>query len=100
MKYFLITYTFQEGSEEAWQTQIESFISNLKNDEEVGNKVTYRCLKSLKSSEYFHLATVADDATAEQLGKKEFFQKYTEQIELVSKGSVKVTPLALLCETE
>lgn len=99
MKYFLITYSFVDGTEEEWHEEIARFIEALKNDSELGDKITYKALKSTKGPEYYHLATAVDGEAAEMLGKKEFFKKYTERCEVVSKGTVTVTPLELIAST-
>jgi hypothetical protein len=100
MKQFIITYAFTEGSEEAWQAEINTFISALKNDPELQGKITYRCMKSLKGPEYYHLATVADEEVGKLLGQRDFFKHYTEETERVAGGVVTVTPLELIASTD
>jgi hypothetical protein len=99
MKYFLISYTFSEGSEEAWHQEVHAFIAALENDPEIGGNVSYTCLKSTKGPQYYHLAIPADEDTTKQLGKKDFFKHYTQETERVSGGTVTVTPLELVAGT-
>jgi hypothetical protein len=100
MKYILITYRFEEGIEADWQQEIKRFIMALQNDPELKDKITYRCLKSMKGPEYYHLATVVDDAAAKLLNQRDFFKHYTEQNEHISGGTVQVTPLDLIAATD
>lgn len=99
MKQFLITYQFTEGSESDWDQEIKRFIDALDNDPELKGRITYRCLKSTKGPEYYHLAIPVDEEATKILGQRDFFKHYTEQTELVSGGSVTVTPVEVVAET-
>ena len=46
MKYSLIKYRFQNGSEEAWHSDIAEFIAALDGDPALQGKISYRCMKS------------------------------------------------------
>ena len=61
MKQFLIKYRLKNGSEERWHQDIVRFISALDNDPALRGKISYRCMKSRGGSDYYHLATAADD---------------------------------------
>jgi len=100
MNTFLITYEFSGESEAAWHQEIATFIAALKADPELDEKVSYRCLKSAKSTRYYHLATVPDEETVKLLGSRDFFKHYTQQTELASHGTVEVIPLTLINGTE
>ena len=100
MKQFLITYRFTQGSEKDWQEEITRFITALENDPELKEKISYRCLKSTKGSEYYHLATVADEQASKLLSTRDFFKHYTEQNDLISSGSTEVIPLELIAATK
>jgi hypothetical protein len=39
-------------------------IAALENDPTLNERIGYRCMKSLEGSEYFHLATAADERAA------------------------------------
>jgi len=99
MKQFLISYRFSEGSEADWHAEINQFITALQNDPDLKGKISYRCLKSTKGPEYYHLATVVDEGVTKILSTKEFFKHYTEQTERVGGGNVTVTPLEVVAET-
>jgi len=99
MQYFLIAYTFKNGSEEAWHQQVKEFIAALENSPATAGKITYRCLKSKKSNAYYHLATAVDEESAKTLGEQAFFKAYTERTEAVAEGDVTVTPLELIAAT-
>lgn len=99
MKYFLISYRFTVGTEEDWHKEIDTFIKALNNDPELGGRISYKCLKSTKGLEYYHLATAESDEVAKKLSERDFFKHYTMETELVSRGTVKVTPLQLVAET-
>ena len=99
MKQFLISYTFSEGSEEAWQATVREFIKSIEADPELSGRITYRCLKSTKGPQYYHLAIPADEEAVKLLGERDFFKCYTAETERVSGGSVTVTPLELIAET-
>jgi hypothetical protein len=100
MKYSLIKYRFQNGSEEAWHRDVAEFISALDNDPALQGKISYRCMKSRGGNEYFHLAGVADDQAIKTLNERAFFSRYKEQTRLAAGGSVDVLPLEVVAETK
>ena len=100
MKQFLITYTFSQGSEADWRKEIDTFIAAIENDPELHGKLSYRCMKSGKGPEYFHIATVEDESVTTLLGQRDFFKHYSEKTEEVSGGNVRVMPLELIAETK
>ena len=77
MKQFLIKYRLKSGSEERWHQDIVRFISALDNDPALRGKISYRCMKARGGSDYYHLATAADDDTIKVLQAREFFLRYT-----------------------
>ena len=99
MKQFLIKYRLKSGSEERWHQDIVRFISALDNDPALRGKISYRCLKGRGGSDYYHLATGADDDAIRALQAREFFRLYTEQTKLASGGEVDVLPLEIVAET-
>jgi hypothetical protein len=56
-------------------------------------------LKGRGGSDYYHLATAADDDAVRTLQAREFFRLYTEQTKLASGGEVEVLPLEIVAET-
>ena len=100
MKYFLIKYQFKTGgSEEQWHRDIAAFISAIDSDPALRGKITYRCMKARGSSDYYHLATAADDDAVQVLQSREFFVRYTEQTERAAGGDVDVLPLEIIGQT-
>jgi hypothetical protein len=99
VKQFLIKYRLKNGSEERWHQDITRFISALDNDAALHGKISYRCLKGRGGSDYYHLATAADDDAVRALQAREFFRLYTEQTKLASGGEVEVLPLEIVAET-
>jgi hypothetical protein len=100
MKYSLIKYRFQNGSEEAWHRDIAEFIAALDSDPALQGKISYRCMKVRGGSEYYHLAAAADDQTIKTLQERAFFSRYREKSKLAAGGSVDVLPLELVAETK
>jgi hypothetical protein len=100
MKYFLIKYRFQDGSEEAWHKSIAEFISALDNDAALQEKISYRCMKSRNGSDYYHLASAVDDEAVKALQARAFFASYTEKTKRAGGGTVEVLPLELIAETK
>jgi hypothetical protein len=100
MKYSLIKYRFQNGSEEAWHRDIAEFIAALDGDPALQGKISYRCMKSRNGPEYFHLAAAADDQAVKMLQERAFFARYKEKTRLASGGSVEVLPLEIVAETK
>ena len=100
MKYSLIKYRFQNGSQEAWHRVIAEFIAALDSDPALQGKITYRCMKSRNGPEYFHLAAAADDQAIKTLQERPFFARYKEKTRLAGGGSVDVLPLEIVAETK
>jgi hypothetical protein len=100
MKYSLIKYRFQNGSEEAWHSDIAEFIAALDGDPALQGKISYRCMKSRNGPEYFHLAAAADDQAVKTLQERAFFARYKEKTRLASGGAVDVLPLEIVAETK
>jgi hypothetical protein len=99
MKQFLIKYKRINGAEEGWHREIAQFISALDNDAELKGKINYRCMKNRKDSDYYHIATVADDDAVKTLQGREYFARYTEQTKLAAGGAVEVLPLEVVAES-
>jgi hypothetical protein len=99
MKHFLIKYRLKNGSEERWHQGIVRFISALDNDPALRGKISYRCMKGRGGSDYYHIATAADDDAIRALQAREFFIRYTEETKLAAGGEVEVLPLETLAET-
>jgi hypothetical protein len=100
MKYFLITYRFKSGGlEDAWHQDIAAFISALDGDPELKGRITYRCMRARGGSDYYHLATAADDDAVAALQSREFFSRYTARTELNASGDVEVVPLEVIAAT-
>ena len=98
MKYFLIKYSFQSGSQKEWHQEIQRFISALDGDPFLKDKIAYRSFR--KDKDYFHLAAAADEQTVKALQEREFFARYTKNAELVGGGEVDVLPLEPVAETK
>ena len=99
MKHFLIKYRFQNGSEDAWHKDIAEFIAALDGDPALKGKISYRCMKNQKGSDYYHLATAVDDQAIKALQASAFFSKYTEKTKHAAGGTVDVLPLEIIAET-
>jgi len=99
MKYFLITYRFQNGELAEWHAEIARFIAALDADPVLNGKISYRCLQSKAGPDCYHLATAFDEEAAKTLGERDFFARYTDKCEQVSGGTVEVTPMDLVGET-
>jgi hypothetical protein len=99
VKQFLIKYRLENSSEERWHQDIAQFISALNNDPALRGKISYRCMKRRGGSDYYHLATAADDDAIHTLQAREFFRRYTEQTKLAAGGEVEVLPLEVVAET-
>ena len=99
MKYFLIKYRFVDGSEEQWHRDIASFIAAINDDPGLRGRITYRCMNARGTSDYYHLATAADDDAVQTLQSREFFSRYTGLTERASGGNVEVLPLEIIAET-
>jgi hypothetical protein len=99
MKYFLIKYRFTSGSEEQWHRDIAAFIAALDGDPALRGKITYRCMRARGGSDYYHLATAADDDAVQTLQSRDFFSRYTGQTENAAGGEVDVVPLEIIAQT-
>ena len=99
MKRTLIRYRFKNGSPEEWHRDIERFIEALDTDPELAGKITYRAMRTA-GGDYYHIATAVDQATADLLGEREFFDRYTARTGAVSGGEVEVVPLEVVAETK
>lgn len=100
MKYFLIKYRFKSGaSPEQWHRDIAAFIAALDGDPELKGRISYRCMRAREGSDYYHLATAADDDAVKTLQSREFFSRYTGQTDLAAGGEVDVIPLEVIAET-
>jgi hypothetical protein len=100
MKYSLIKYRFQNGSEEAWHRDIAEFIAALDGDPALQGKISYRCMKSRNGPEYYHIAAAADDQAVKTLQERPFFAHYKEKTRLAAGGAVDVLPLEIVAETK
>jgi hypothetical protein len=99
MKHFMIKYQFANGTPEEWHREIGRFIAALDNDPELKGKIIYRCMKNRDDSNYFHLATAADEQAVKTLQQRDFFKHYTEKTRQVAGGEVVVTPIEWINET-
>ena len=100
MKTFLIKYQLVNGSPEDWHPHIAAFVAAVDNDPELHGRITYRCMKAREGSDYYHLATAADDDAVKMLQTREFFSRYTDQSDLVAAGGVEVVPLEIVAQTQ
>jgi len=99
MKHFLIKYRLKSGLEEQRHQEIVAFISALDADPAVRGKVSYLCMNVRGGSDYYHLATAADEEAVKALQSREFFSRYTEQTDRAADGEVEVLPLDIIAET-
>jgi hypothetical protein len=99
MKQFLIKYRFTHGTKEEWHQDIARFIANLDSDLVLKGRISYRCMKNAKDSDYYHLARAADDQAPKELQQRDWFKLYTEKTRLVAGGEVEVLPLEIIAET-
>jgi hypothetical protein len=100
MKQFLIKYRLQNATPEAWHKDVADFIAAIDSDPALQGKITYRCMKNRDGSDYYHLATAADDAAVKALQQSGFFSRYTEKTRQVAGGTVEVLPLEIVAETK
>jgi hypothetical protein len=56
-------------------------------------------MKLKDSTDYFHIATAADDAAVKALQSRDFFKRYDEPTRRVAIGDVQVSPLEIVAET-
>ncbi len=100
MKQFLIKYRLQNATPEAWHQDVADFIAAIDSDPALRGKITYRCMKNRDGSDYYHLATAADDAAVKALQQSGFFSRYTEKTRQAAGGLVDVLPLEIVAETK
>ncbi len=98
MKHVLIRYRCEDGSQSEWHDEVARFVKAIEADPELSGKITYRAMKT-PDGDYYHLATVVDQATADLLGEREFFARYTARVDEVSKGTLETSPLEIVAET-
>jgi len=70
MKHVLIKYRFEDGSPAEWHDEVTRFVKAIEADPELSGKITYRAMKT-PDGDYYHLASVVDQATADALGERE-----------------------------
>jgi hypothetical protein len=99
MKQFLIRYRRTAGSTEDWHGEIGRFIAAIDADPALKGKIGYRCMKARDGEDYFHIATVHDDAGRLALQDRAFFKHYTEATRAISGGTVEVLPLETVAQT-
>ena len=99
MKQFLIKYRRQNGSQEDWHGRIGKFIAAIEADPALKGKIGYRCLKARDGADYYHVATVYDEAGQAALQQKDWFKRYTAATREVSGGTIEVVPLELVAAT-
>ena len=99
MKQFLIKYRFANGTKEEWHRAIAEFIANLDSDPVLKGRISYRCMKNAKDTDYYHLARAADEQVSKDLQQRDWFKAYTEKTRLVAGGEVEVLPLDVIAET-
>jgi hypothetical protein len=100
MKQFLIKYRLQNATPEAWHKDVADFIAAIDSDPALRGKITYRCMKNRDGSDYYHLATAADDTAVKALQQSGFFSRYTEKTKQAAGGTVEVLPLEIVAETK
>jgi hypothetical protein len=99
MKQFLIRYRLTNGTAEAWHQEIGKFIAALDNDPDLRGRISYRVMKNRDGSDYYHVASPADDEAVKTLQQRPFFKAYTERTRAVAGGDVVVSPLETIAET-
>jgi hypothetical protein len=71
----------------------------LANDPDLKGRIAYRCMKTRDGSEYFHIASPADDEAVKTLQQRDYFKSYTEKTRTMAGGDVVVSPLEIIAET-
>src|SRR5262249_16347547 len=99
MKYVLIKYRLEDGAPAEWHDEVKRFVKAIEADPELSGKITYRGMRK-PDGDYYHLAAVVDQATADLLGTREFFERYTARVDEVSKGTLETSPLEIIAQTE
>lgn len=99
MKQFLIRYRLTNGTPDAWHQDVAKFIAALDGDPDLKGRISYRVMKTKDSSDYYHIASPADDDAVKTLQQRDFFKAYTEKTRAVAGGDVTVSPLEIIAET-
>lgn len=99
MKHFMIRYEFRNGTTEEWHQEIGRFIKAIDSDPELKGRIGYRVLKNRDDGQYFHLASVSDEAAQKALQSRAFFKQYQEMTRKVAGGEVTVTPIEMIDAT-
>jgi hypothetical protein len=99
MKHFMIRYEFRNGTTEEWHQEIGRFIKAIDSDPELKGRIGYRCLKHRDDGQYFHLASVSDDAAQKALQSRDFFRHYQAMTRKVAGGEVTATPIEMIDAT-
>ncbi|MBV8392516.1 MAG: hypothetical protein JOY81_04975 [Alphaproteobacteria bacterium] len=99
MKQFLIRYRRTEAPPDEWHREISAFIAGIEADPAIRGKVDYRCMKARDGADYFHIATVHDDAGRVALQDRPWFKRYTERTREISGGTIEVLPLETIAAT-
>jgi hypothetical protein len=99
MKHFMIRYEFRNGTTEEWHQEIGRFIKAIDSDPELKGRIGYRCLKHRDDGQYFHLASVSDDAAQKTLQSRDFFRHYQEMTRKIAGGEVTATPIEMIDAT-
>jgi hypothetical protein len=99
MKQFLIRYRLTNGTPESWHQEIGKFISALDNDPDLKGRIGYRVMKTRDGSDYYHVASPADDEAVKTLQSRDFFKAYNEKTRAAAGGDVIVSPLEIVAET-
>jgi hypothetical protein len=99
MKHFMIKYELRNGTKEAWHREVNRFIKAIDADPELKGRIGYRVLKNRDDGNYFHLASVADDAAQKVLQSREYFKAYQAMTRQASGGEVTATPIEWIDQT-
>jgi hypothetical protein len=99
MKQFLIRYRLTNGTPDAWHQDVAKFIAALDGDPDLKGRISYRVMKTKDSSDYYHIASPADEDAVKTLQQRDFFKSYTEKTRTVAGGDVTVSPLEIIAET-
>jgi hypothetical protein len=99
MKKFLIRYRLTNGTPDSWHREIAKFISALDNDPDLKGRIAYRVMKTRDGSDYYHIASPADDEAVKTLQGRDFFKSYNEKTRAVAGGDIVVSPLEIVAET-
>jgi hypothetical protein len=99
MKQFLIRYRLTNGTPDAWHQDVAKFIAALDGDPDLKGRISYRVMKTKDGSDYYHIASPADDDAVKTLQQRDFFKAYSEKTRAVAGGEVVVSPLEIVAET-